>query len=431
MHQHIARFFIPIRHLWSGNLQQVRFLWINTQLSNNCKTQKQSKTNFSILNKNAIKRKQHNPQKYTESRVLYCSSAAAINVSLFVKYSGKVCAGTSSKSRNYTCIQYRNFSTNNYKKMAPILAPTIKLNNGYEMPVLGLGTYELKKTKCENAIREAIKIGYRHIDTAYLYGNEAIIGRILREQIDQNYVKRKDIFLVTKLWNIHHETDKVKYACKMQMEALKVDYIDLYLMHSPIGYKYVDDQALMPHKEDKLQTIDIDYVETYKAMEELVSFGWVRSLGLSNFNISQMQRILEICSIKPVTNQVECHPALNQKMLRTFCANHNIIVTAYSPLARPKPSKPLPAFYTSEKLQEISDKYQKTKAQIVLRYLIDLGTVPIPKSSNPERLYENMNIFDFQLSPDEISAINSLNTNTRLWRNEMAKFHPYWPFSEN
>lgn len=117
---------------------------------------------------------------------------------------------------------------------------------------------------------------------------------------------------------------------------------------------------------------DVDYVDTYKAMEELISLGWVRSLGLSNFNSLQMQRILDKCSIKPVTNQIECHPALNQEYLRTFCKNHNIIVTAYSPLARPKLCRPLPEFYESQELSELAEKYKKTKAQIVLRYLVGL-----------------------------------------------------------
>ncbi|XP_065360472.1 1,5-anhydro-D-fructose reductase-like isoform X2 [Calliphora vicina] len=316
-------------------------------------------------------------------------------------------------------------------KMAPILAPTVKLNNGYEMPIFGLGTYELKKQKCENAIREALKIGYRHIDTAYLYRNEMLIGKILKETFEENTIKREELFLVTKLWCTYHESKMVKYACKKQMEALNVQYIDLYLMHSPIGYKYEDDEALMPHKEDKLQTNDIDYVDTYKAMEELVALGWVRSLGLSNFNTQQMQRILDNCQIKPVTNQVELHPALNQHNMRTFCKQHDIYVTAYSPLARPKPSKPLPLFYESEDLKKIAEKYGKTKAQIVLRYLIDIGTVPIPKSSRPERLLENINIFDFHLSSAEIAIMNSFDTGLRLWRNEMAKFHQYWPFNED
>ncbi|KAM7358189.1 uncharacterized protein ACRADG_003245 [Cochliomyia hominivorax] len=321
---------------------------------------------------------------------------------------------------------YRKFSN----KMAAILAPKVKLNNGYEMPVLGLGTYELKKQKCENVIREALKIGYRHIDTAYLYRNESLIGKILNETFKENLIKREEIFLVTKLWCIFHEPKMVKYACKKQMEALQVDYIDLYLMHSPIGYKYVDDEALMPHVDNQLQTNDIDYVETYKAMEELVSLGWVRSLGLSNFNIIQMKRILDKCKVKPVTNQVECHPALNQQKLREFCKQHDIVVTAYSPLARPKICNPLPEFYEAEFLSQLAEKYEKTKAQIVLRYLLDIGTVPIPKSSQSSRLFENINVFDFTLTEEEIIAMNDLNTGKRLWRNEIAKFHQYWPFNE-
>ncbi|XP_075162202.1 1,5-anhydro-D-fructose reductase isoform X3 [Haematobia irritans] len=424
MHQHIARFFIPIRHLWSGNLQQVRFLWINTQLSNNCKTQKQSKTNFSILNKNAIKRKQHNPQKYTESR-------AAINVSLFVKYSGKVCAGTSSKSRNYTCIQYRNFSTNNYKKMAPILAPTIKLNNGYEMPVLGLGTYESKNNEGEIAVKHAIDIGYRHIDTAYFYQNEAEIGKAIKDKIAEGVVKREDIFLVTKLWCIHHEPERVETACRKQLQLLGLDYIDLYLMHLPVGYKYVNEETLLPkNDEGLLQLTDVDYLDTYKAMENLVKLGLVRSIGVSNFNSEQLQRVLDNCEIKPVTNQVECSPALNQRKLTKYCKDRGVTLTAYSPLGRPKPSENKPDFYYSEKTKSLANKYNKTPAQIILRYLVDIGTIPIPKSSNPQRIEENFNIFDFNLTEEDIATMDSFHTGERLVPFNLIKGqnHKYWPF---
>ncbi|TMW39427.1 hypothetical protein DOY81_015493 [Sarcophaga bullata] len=144
-----------------------------------------------------------------------------------------------------------------------------------------------------------------------------------------------------------------------------------------------------------------------------------------------MQRILDNCTIKPVTNQVECHPTLNQEQLRTFCKSHDIILTAYSPLARPKICRPLPEFYGAVELSQLAEKYQKTKAQIVLRYLIDIGCVVIPKSARPERLIENINVFDFHLTQEEISIMNGFNTDMRLWRNEMAKFHKYWPFGQN
>uniref|UniRef100_A0A1A9WTK9 NADP-dependent oxidoreductase domain-containing protein n=1 Tax=Glossina brevipalpis TaxID=37001 RepID=A0A1A9WTK9_9MUSC len=278
--------------------------------------------------------------------------------------------GINNKQENFNKIQ-----------MDPKLVPTIKLNSGYEMPVLGLGTYQLKKGKCENIVREAITNGYRHIDTAYLYDNESNIGKVLKECFDEKLVKREEIFLVTKLWSTFHEPQLVRRVCKKQMEALKVNYIDLYLMHSPISIKYVNDDDLKPHNmNNELQTSDVDFVDTYKAMEKLVEIGWVRSLGVSNFDIGQLERLLDNCSIKPVTNQVECHPGLNQRVLRDYARLNDIILTAYSPLGRPK--SVIPCFYEERPLKAIAAKYNKTKCQIVLKYLIAIGTIPIPKTAH-------------------------------------------------
>uniref|UniRef100_A0A1A9V3P7 NADP-dependent oxidoreductase domain-containing protein n=1 Tax=Glossina austeni TaxID=7395 RepID=A0A1A9V3P7_GLOAU len=300
-------------------------------------------------------------------------------------------------------IKNNNQENFNKAKMDPKLAPTVKLNSGYDMPVLGLGTYQLKKGKCEHIVREAIKIGYRHIDTAYLYGNESNIGKVLKECFDENLINRSELFLVTKLWSTFHESHLVRRACKKQMEALNVNYIDLYLMHSPISIKYVNDDDLKPHnRNNELETSDVDFVDTYKAMEKLVEIGWVRSLGVSNFDIDQLERLLDNCSIKPVTNQVECHPGLSQRALREYARHNDIIITAYSPLGRPK--SVIPYFYEESALEAIAAKYNKTKFQIVLKYLIGINTVPIPKTSHVKRLVENIDIFDFNLNEEEIAS---------------------------
>ncbi|XP_065360470.1 aldo-keto reductase family 1 member B1-like isoform X1 [Calliphora vicina] len=317
-------------------------------------------------------------------------------------------------------------------KMAPILAPTVKLNNGYEMPIFGLGTYESKNNEGEIAVKHAIDVGYRHIDTAYFYQNEAEIGKAIKDKIAEGVVKREEIFLVTKLWNIHHEPERVEGACRKQLQLLGLDYIDLYLMHLPVGYKFVNEESLLPKDEaGTLQLSDVDYLDTYKAMEKLVKLGLVRSIGVSNFNSQQLQRILDNCEIKPVTNQVECSPALNQRKLTQFCKERDITLTAYSPLGRPKPADNKPEFYFSAKTKALAEKYKKTPAQIVLRYLVDIGVIPIPKSSNPQRIAENFNIFDFKLSAEDIAVMDTFHTGERLVPFNLVKAqnHKYFPFN--
>ncbi|XP_015042817.2 1,5-anhydro-D-fructose reductase isoform X1 [Drosophila pseudoobscura] len=312
------------------------------------------------------------------------------------------------------------------------LAPTVKLNNGYEMPILGLGTYESIDGDGTAAIKHAIDIGYRHIDTAYFYQNEVEVGRAIRDRIAEGVVKREDIFLVTKLWNVHHDPGYVEPICRKQLRTLGLDYIDLYLMHMPVGYKYVNEETLLPKDDEgNLQLSDVDYLDTYKAMEKLVKQGLVRSIGVSNFNSEQLARILANCEIKPVTNQVECSPGLNQKPLTAFCKQHGITVTAYSPLGRPKPDAQKPNYIYSPDVVAIAKKYGKTTPQIVLRYLIDLGTIPIPKSSNINRVTENFDIFDFELTPEEIAVLDRFNCGERLVPLNLIKAqnHKYYPFS--
>ncbi|CRK95493.1 CLUMA_CG008962, isoform A [Clunio marinus] len=311
------------------------------------------------------------------------------------------------------------------------LAPTIKLNNGQHMPVLGLGTYLSTNDEGYNSTKIALDNGYRHIDTAYFYQNENEIGRAVNEKVTSGELKREEIFVVTKLWNIHHDPIHVEAACRKSLKNLGLDYIDLYLIHTPMGLEYREPEELLPKDKDgNLAFSDVDYLDTWKAMEKLVDLGLVKSIGVSNFNSEQIARILENCRIKPVTNQVECSPSLNQKKLIEFCKERNITITGYSPLTRPHSyendkSLPKPAIL-DPKVEEIGRKYNKTPAQVVLRYLVEIGACPYPKSSNESRIKQNIEIFDFKLTENELRVMDSFHTGQRTVPFAACAAHKYF-----
>lgn len=251
-------------------------------------------------------------------------------------------------------------------------------------------------------------------------------------------MKREELFVVTKLWNCFHDPSLVETAFQKSLDNLGLDYIDLYLMHMPMGYEYrgwEGDDLLPKDKDDNLCYSEIDYVDTWKAMEKLMDSGKVKSLGISNFSSKQITRLLENAKVKPVSNQVECSIQLNQKKLTKFCKDLDITLTAFSPMGRPHnygtdPCVPKPAIQ-DEKVIEIGKKYNKTSGQIVLKYLIqELGVIPIPKSSNSQRIQQNIDIFDFTLSPEDCQYLDSLNTNTRTIPFKLCLKHTYYPFNE-
>ncbi|KAJ9598313.1 hypothetical protein L9F63_010991, partial [Diploptera punctata] len=293
---------------------------------------------------------------------------------------------------------------------------SVKLNNNRDFPVLGVGTlFATKEGEAEQLVKDAIDIGYRHFDTAMVYRNEKEVGAGIKAKISEGVVKREDIFLTTKLWCTYHRREKVVEACKTSLSNLGLEYIDLYLIHSPSAFKEGDD--FWPKDSDgKLMIEYVDYVETWKGMEECVKLGLTKSIGISNFNSQQIDRLLKAATIKPAANQIECHPYLNQAKLIAFCKEKGIIITAYSPLGSPNAiaKETTQAPLQDPKLQELAKKYNKTVAQIILRYLIQHGTVPIPKSSNKKRLQENFDIFDFEISKEDKNAIDALNKNIRI-----------------
>ncbi|XP_026333799.1 aldo-keto reductase AKR2E4-like [Hyposmocoma kahamanoa] len=292
--------------------------------------------------------------------------------------------------------------------MSKVEVPKISLNDGNQIPILGLGTYGSAKdiARMRQAINWAIEAGYRHIDTASLYGNEVEIGQGIADVINRGLVKREDLFVTTKLWNDKHARDQVVPALQESLSRLGLDYVDLYLIHSPESEKADGTSA------------NIDYLETWQGMEEAKRLGLAKSIGVSNFNIEQIDRLLANSNIPPAVNEIEVHPSLTQTDLVAHNQDRKIVVMAYSPfgflVSRNRPSA-VSLRADDPALVKIAQKYGKTTGQVVLRYLIDRGMIPIPKSTDQNRQRENIDVFDFKLTRDEIETINSFNSNTSIF----------------
>lgn len=291
-----------------------------------------------------------------------------------------------------------------------------KLNNGNTIPVLGLGTWRSEKNLVGNAVKFATtKAGYRHIDCAYIYGNEKEIGKAFTEVFKQG-VKRKEIFITSKLWNTSHKSENVEKACRKTLSDLRLDCLDLYLMHWGIAIK--PGRGLEPIGRDgKVVTENVSIQETWKAMESLVKKGLVRSIGVANFTTIMLVDLLTYAKIPPAMNQIELHPYNTQVDLVTFCKDKNIAVTAYSPLGRSgvhRDSSKGPKLSDERIVKKIAAKYKKTPSQILINWALSRGTITIPKSVTQERITENFDVFDFELTNSEQSEISSLNRNYRF-----------------
>lgn len=295
--------------------------------------------------------------------------------------------------------------------------PEVLLSSGYKIPSIGVGMFKTKDlNEVERTIQGALDAGYRHIDTAFSYFNEEYIGSCLQKLFLENKIKREDVFIVSKLPPNGLRPDAVPDFFHKSLSDLKLDYLDLYLVHFPVAAKRTDDDSVIfPMKNGVYEGDVVDLVETWRALEKLVKEGLVKSIGLSNCNSQQIQRVYDAAEIKPSILQVECHAYLPQFELQDFCKKLNIAITAYAPLGSPGTTGGDIRLIDEDKLKPMCQKYRKTPAQILLRYLVQRDIIVIPKSSNPKRLAENFQIFDFSLSDEEMLALKSLARNKRYF----------------
>ncbi|MFS0884894.1 aldo/keto reductase [Aeromicrobium sp. 179-A 4D2 NHS] len=263
--------------------------------------------------------------------------------------------------------------------------PTLTLNNGVQIPQFGYGTWQVPPETAQDRVAEALEIGYRHIDTAQMYGNEAGVGAA----IAASGLARDEVFVTTKLNNNRHDPAVVAKALDESLEKLQLDQVDLFLIHWP------------------LPTIDIDFVDTWKAMEEAYSAGKARAIGVSNFQSSHLRRVVQEATVVPAVNQIEVHPYFTQDDLRAVNAEHGVATEAWSPLAQGQ-------VFEDPALQAIATSTGRSVSQVVLRWHLQRGDIVFPKASSVERLKQNFDVFDFELSDADMGAISALDAGRRI-----------------
>ena len=300
-------------------------------------------------------------------------------------------------------------------------------NSVLHMPSVGLGLWKVDPLSAGELVYEAISVGYRHLDSACDYGNEAEVGKGIERVLASNVCHREDLWITSKLWNTFHEPKYVRPAVERTLRDLQVDYLDSYLIHFPISLAYVAPETRYPPgwffepdaPNPSMQSIKVPVAETWGAMEELVDAGLVRTIGACNFGISLLRDLQAGARIQPSSLQVEMHPRLTQEKLLRFCNQENIAVTAFSPLGAPSyvplgMAKETDSLLINQDILEIADVVQRTPAQVLLRWGVQRGTAVVPKTSQPKRLKENISLFDFSLSEEQMLIIDGLNKNHRF-----------------
>jgi D-xylose reductase len=303
---------------------------------------------------------------------------------------------------------------------------TLRLASGDRLPAVGLGLWKIEKAVAARTVVDAVRIGYRHFDSAYDYGNEAETGAGLQQALSSGLCKRDALWITSKLWNTYHAPQHVRPALEQSLRYLQLDYLDLFLIHFPISLAFVPFERYPPGwffepeaPTPRMEPARVPIADTWRAMENLVRAGLVRNIGVSNFGVSLLRDLLSYADIAPAVLQVEMHPFLTQEKLLRFCKDAGVAVTAFSPLGAA-------SYYSigmagegdsaleQPVVRDIASRHDKSPAQVLLRWGVQRGTAVIPKSTRSERLRENLNIFDFELTDTEMAAISGLNRNQRF-----------------
>ncbi|XP_014273986.1 1,5-anhydro-D-fructose reductase [Halyomorpha halys] len=321
--------------------------------------------------------------------------------------------------------------------MVRLTINSVLKHSSMKMPAIGFGTWQIKPEEIDTALNAAIDAGYRHIDTAYAYRNEDDIGTALKKMFESGKIKREDLFITTKLPPWANRREDVEAVLETSLARLQLNYVDLYLIHSPMGLQKPEDEntSIASLGLD----METDLLELWKGMEAQVEAGRTKYIGISKFNQSQIQRILDNCKIRPASLQNELHIYLQEKELVSFCYKNDITVTAFSAFGSPgtrswsESARAAAIPLEDPIITEIAKKYNKQPSHILIRYLIEYGVAVIPKSSNPIRIKQNIDVFDFELSKEDYDKISNLDRgeNGRIFGsvffNKSIK-HPEYPF---
>lgn len=322
----------------------------------------------------------------------------------------------------------------------------LPLKWGAKLPSVGFGFWKVEKDQTAQVCYDAIQVGYRHLDCACDYGNEEEVGQGIQRAISDGLVDREDLWVTSKLWNTYHAAEHVRMACEKSLTDLQLDYLDLYLIHFPLAQRYVPIETRYPPgwffdpdvANPVVEEARVPVQETWQALEELTKEGLVRNIGICNFGTSQIRDLLTYAHIRPAVLQVETHPRLTQPKLLRYCQQEKIAYTAFSPLGAQSyyslnMADPSESLLEHAVVKEIADQVERTAAQVLLRWGVQRGTAVIPKTSSKERMVENIRIFDFELSAEQIRQLDALDEGRRF--NDPgdfgeAAFNTYLPIYE-